>query len=967
MSILDGLNPEQLAAVLHDSGPQLVVAGAGTGKTQVITRRIAHLIDGGKAKPAQILALTFTEKAAREMQERLYELIGWQSLQVPVLTFHAFGAELLGRFASHIGRSVRGGLINDTQKTLLLQQHFNRVTLQYYGPQDDLYEFIEGVVAYIGQLQNAGIGPAAYSEYVAELRSTPGDVHPSEIDEQADLARLYTLYEEIKVETGSYDYSDQLNLPLEILRQRPNLAERLGQEYRYVLVDEYQDTNAVQDALLRMFVGPKGNIFAVGDDDQAIYGFRGAEIGNILAFSERYALGTPVVLVQNYRSGQAVLDAAYRLIQHNNPHRLEERLKLDKRLIASHDESIVSYVPYATSADEQAGVLADIKRRLEAGEPASSIAVLAATHAPLKALAKAMYRQGLPYAISTSVSIFEQPELLALWYLLKWLLLDVSEEAIGHVVLGPFVGWTSDEYREILEASQTQLISVEEAIRVSASPHAVALSAHLDEWRGWAKELSVGSLSFRLIFDTGLAQRWQEKALTSNRMIRVFEDLHRLLEQMQDFETVALAGDLATYMAAFPKPPALEVSEPLGDAQGVQLLTVHASKGLEFETVYLTSVTQRGWSAGRGMGRTVPAQLSKAQDLPPDHEFRRLMYVAVTRAKRELIVSAPVATAAGTKQQVSPFITEMLAEGAIVSTPVATFGGNPKEDMLSKLQQFYPMSEHLDQGRLPFEDADGWLNLSVTALGGYDFCPFEFYIQHVLKISQPMGPQLGFGSVLHRVFEIYYKTKLAGAEPQLTELQLLLDESWSSRGYNDMAAAEADRAVAHATLLRFYEREQLQPRVILGSEVPIRFEVPEAKLRLRGKIDALFGRDDGYEIRDFKTGRTKTDAEKLSKAAKTNFQLRSYALACEKLRGQAPSAVVLDYVVTMVEGEAQYSAAILRNHRDKLVDMADKIRNREFAPNPSAMHVCAAIKYYGTGEQDELRELTNDSAEATGE
>jgi len=354
MSILDGLNPEQLAAVQHDTGPQLVIAGAGTGKTQVITRRIAHLIAGGKAKPNQILALTFTEKAAREMQERLYELIGWESFQVPVLTFNAFGAELLGRFASHIGRSVRGGLLNDTQKTLLLQQHIERISFQYYGPQDDSYEFMSGVVAYIGQLQNAGVSAVAYNSFVADLRLNPGSNHPSDILEQEDLARLYTLYEELKVETGAYDYNDQLALPLEILRTRPNVAQRLQNEYRYVLVDEYQDTNTVQDALLRTFVGREGNIFAVGDDDQAIYGFRGAEINNILDFAKHYAVTDPAVLVRNYRSGQAVLDAAYRLIQHNNPHRLEENLGINKRLLALHDDSRVSFVGYGSGADEQA-------------------------------------------------------------------------------------------------------------------------------------------------------------------------------------------------------------------------------------------------------------------------------------------------------------------------------------------------------------------------------------------------------------------------------------------------------------------------------------------------------------------------------------------------------------------------------------------------------------------------------------
>lgn len=958
MSILEGLNPEQLAAVQHDTGPQLVIAGAGTGKTQVITRRIAHLIAGGKAKPTQILALTFTEKAAREMEERLYELIGWESFQVPVLTFNAFGAELLGRFGSHIGRSVRGGLLNDTQKTLLLQQHIARVEFEYYGPQDDLYEFLEGIVAYIGQLQNAGVSAADYSSYVADLRLNPGANHPSDTLEQVDLARLYTLYEELKVETGTYDYNDQLALPLAILRSRPNVAERLQNEYSYVLVDEYQDTNAVQDALLRTFVGREGNIFAVGDDDQAIYGFRGAEINNILAFAEHYAVKEPAVLVSNYRSGQAVLDAAYRLIQHNNPHRLEEKLGIDKRLLALHDDSRVSFVGYGSISDEQAGVLADIERRIAAGEAAGSIAVLAATHAPLKAMAKAMARRGVSYAISTTVSIFDQPELLALWYLLKWLLWEVSEEAVGHVIMGPFVGWTAEEYREILEQSRNELISVEEAVRRADTERAKLLGARLDAWRGWAKELTVSQLAFKLVFETGLAERWQKQGETSDRMIRVFGDLNRLFGHMQDFEPFGLSPTLASYMEAFPKPPALEVSEPLGDVEGVQLLTIHAAKGLEFETVYLVGCTQRSWSAGRGLGRVVPAELKKAQDLPPDHEFRRLMYVAVTRAKRELIVSAALATASGSKQLLSPFIGEMFEPAALAAGSTAAVElGSKMQNLMSKLQRFYPMSAQLGSNLLPFESADGWLDLSVTSLGGYDFCPYEFYIQHVLKISQPMGPQLGFGSVLHRMFEIYYKTKMAGEASTLEELNVALNEVWSSRGYNSAAESEVDLKIAQTTLVSFYERETTANRIIIGSEVPVRFEIPEAKLRLRGKIDALFACEDGFEIRDFKTGRGKTDAEKLSKAAKDNFQLRSYALAWEQLRGAAPSAVVLDYVVTMVEGEAALSPTILRNHRGKLADMADRIRQRDFAPNPSAMHECAAIRYFGTGEQEEQAEL----------
>jgi len=219
MDVLEGLNKEQLAAATHTEGPLLVVAGAGTGKTQVITRRIAYLIQSGKALPHQILALTFTEKAAREMEERLYELVGWQSFQVPVMTFNAFGAELLGRFSTHIGRSIRGGLINDTQKALLLHQHIGEIGLQYYGQQTDMFEFLEGVVAYIGELQNAAISVDQYQAYVSGIELA-GQHHPAEVAEQIDLLAMYRLYEKIKEQTGTYDYHDQIHLPVEILRAR---------------------------------------------------------------------------------------------------------------------------------------------------------------------------------------------------------------------------------------------------------------------------------------------------------------------------------------------------------------------------------------------------------------------------------------------------------------------------------------------------------------------------------------------------------------------------------------------------------------------------------------------------------------------------------------------------------------------------------------------------------------------------
>jgi DNA helicase-2/ATP-dependent DNA helicase PcrA len=958
--ILGGLNSEQREAVLHDRGPLLVVAGAGTGKTQVITRRIAYLISQQRARPDQILALTFTEKAAREMEERLYVLLGWQSFQVPVMTFNAFGAELLGRFASHIGRSVKGGLLNEMQKALLMVKHMDELDLKYYGFQADMFEFVESIVGYIGRLQNAGITPNGYEQFVKNLRTDPGDLNPLEIDEQEDLAVLYRLYDRLKQQTGTFDYHDQLSIPLEILKAHSNLVSRLRTEFTYVLVDEYQDTNSVQDELLRSFIEPNGNLFAVGDDDQAIYGFRGADINNILSFSQHFSVSTPAVLIQNYRSGQAVLDSAYRLIVHNNPDRLEAKYGINKQLKAQHDESVVSFRHYETGLDEQREVVAGIAERLACGDAPHSVSVLSATHAPLVAIAKLLRNKGLPYAISTTSNIFEQPEILGLWYLLKWIAMDIDETSMAHVFTGPYIKWTADQYRRLLEVSRNDLISIEEALRSQSSPASRRLCEQVDEWRGWAKDLPVSQLVFQLVFQNGHDVEWRRQAENSGRMVRVFEDLQRWLEQLQDFETVESNATLYDYLTIFPKPPALESSEPQGDSGGVQLLTVHAAKGLEFETVYLIGCTHRSWSKGRGsIGPDVPAGLANVNVLPPEHEYRRLMYVAATRARKNLLVSAPARTAGGARQMVSPLVEQLIGKEALqraAADQQQTGNEGKLAKVMSQLQQFYPLKEVAEGRKLPFETADGWLELSVTGLSNYEHCPFEFYLENVLQIRQPMGPQLAFGNLLHKTFELYYKARLAGTTATLDHLQGTIDEAWSDRGYERREVAENDRRLAKKTLERFYEREEQAQRHVLASEMPIKLVLPQAKLRVKGKIDAIFQTAGGVELRDFKTGRNKTDPEKLAKAAKTNFQLRTYALAYKSLQHQLPWSVVLDYVVTGVEGVAEFSGAILNNHMDKLVQLADKIRAGEFAPNASALHQCAAIKYYGSGEADELAE-----------
>ena len=963
MDILDGLNPEQRSAVEHVTGPLLVIAGAGTGKTQVITRRIARLLREGHAKPTQILALTFTEKAAQEMADRLNGLIGWDSFSVSVMTFNAFGSALLNEYAGHIGRSTRGGLINDTQKALLLQQRMGSLSLRYYGLQADMFEFAAKIIGYIGRLQNAGITPEDYRRYIDEISVDAGSLHQADVDEQHDLAVLYEAYELLKRETATFDYHDQLAIPLQILTAKPNIAGRLRERYPFVLVDEYQDTSPVQDGLLRCIVPKAGNLFAVGDDDQAIYGFRGADIANIMRFTEHFEVKAPLALIQNYRSGQPILDAAYRLIRHNDPERLESKLGINKQLVAQNGEASVSFRPYASPLEELEGVVTSITRDVAAGMAPGEIAILARSNAVLRTYARALRNREIPFAISTSVNIFEQRELKNLWYLLKWIGNKATEESISHLVMGPFFSWPAARWRRVVECASDNTVGNEAALHILAGDgdeEAAAVLRRLDIWRGWADEDTVSTLAYRLVFaspDDSHCLADILKASVSGgdiqvemRVMRVFDDLARFYGQIEDYMTVQelAAGDqmLPGYLARFPQPPALEVSETVGDQDGIQLLTVHASKGLEFDNVYVVNTTARSWSEPGSMGGLeIPQALSRPLDLPAVHEQRRLMYVAVTRARKALVVSAPVANAGGQRQAVSPLVGELLGHAPDIALFLPE-AGSKIDKMMQRLQRFYPLKSELP-ARLPFESADGWITLGVGALEQYDERPHDFYLEKVLKISRPFGPQLTFGAAIHGVIQLYYEGRLRGERVPDEELIARLGELWSDRGYENRELALQARERAEATIKRFSLREDRVMRAIRATEKSITLEIPEARLRLRGRMDATFDVEDGIEIRDFKTGTFKNQ-ETLPAKAKSSFQLRTYAVALEQLYGSAPAAVTLDFVVTGVEGSARLTPLILKNHRDKLVTLAERLRARDFAASDAtAFGEPAANRYYG--------------------
>jgi len=442
-ALLRGLNPEQRRAVTHGEGPLLVVAGAGTGKTQVITRRIAWLIATRRARPSEILALTFTDKAAAEMQVRVDQLVPYGYADAAISTFHAFGDRMIREFALELGRAPDARVLSRPEVVVFLREHLFDFELDRYRPLGDPTRFLDSLAALFSRCKDEDVSPARYLEYAERLAAharkpaaaladrgdsatdAERDAADAALEDglrQLELARAYGLYQDLLGRAGYLDFGDQVSLALRALRDSAAVRQEMQARFRYILVDEFQDTNRAQSELVALLAERHRNVTVVGDDDQSIYRFRGAAISNILEFRERYRQASLVVLRRNYRSLAPILDTAYRLVRHNDPDRLEVRSGIVKRLRAERardDAPAVRLEAFATGSDEADWVAADIARRIAEGARPRDHAVLVRTNAAADSILRSLNVAGIPWRFSGTSGLYGRPEVRILLAFLR--------------------------------------------------------------------------------------------------------------------------------------------------------------------------------------------------------------------------------------------------------------------------------------------------------------------------------------------------------------------------------------------------------------------------------------------------------------------------------------------------------------------------------------------------------------------
>lgn len=891
------LNKQQLEAVRHKTGPLLIIAGAGTGKTTVITERIKYLILNKLAKPEEVLALTFTEKAAREMEERVDLAMPYGYTQMWISTFHSFCDKILRREALHIGLDPKYKLTTEAEAIQLVRSNLFKFDLDYFRPLGNPNKFIVGMLQHFSRLQDESVTPSEYLQWSKKLKN----LDKIEIKKFRELAEAYRTYDELKIKEGYFDYGDLITKTLLLFRQRKNILQTYRNQFKYLLVDEFQDTNYAQNELVKMLANKDQNVTVVGDDDQSIYRFRGSSVSNIIQFRKSFPKTKIVVLTYNYRSTQEILDRSYDLIQHNNPDRLEVVEKVNKKLIAEVDDPTsrkasrgeeIIFLHTDRVENEAESVVSEIKK-LSKNYDFRDFAILVRANNHAEAFVRALSRQGIPHQFLGPGRLFKQPEIIDLVAYLK--VLYNFEDAVAFYRL-----LSIDQFeipiREIItlgNKARRSNISLFEAAEKEDAPEKIRnLTTLINRHLKLIKKETAGQLLYLFLQETGLLK----KLLTpdSPTAEKAAVNISKLFDKLKSYETdhedatVSAVVDWINLSAELGESP-LAADSDWTNVNAVNLLTVHSAKGLEFPVVFLVNlVAQRFPSSERREQIPIPDQLIK--EILPTGDFhleeeRRLFYVGMTRAKEKLYLTAADYYGEGKREKkLSPFIHEALGKEVGSSFAIAS------EDKQLSFTDFETKSK-------PFEVStkEGELHinyLSYSQIETFRVCPLHYKLKYIYKIPTPQLAAQSFGTSMHLALKDFYASE---KDKSLKNFLRLLKQDWISDGYQTKTHEEKMFKKGLMYLTDYY-KNQFDPKTksVMFEQV---FTLPiNPSLRIGGKIDRVDLLPDGkIEIIDYKTGANIPTQREIDK----DLQMTFYALAATSLTefpfGKKPEEIKLTF------------------------------------------------------------------------
>jgi DNA helicase-2/ATP-dependent DNA helicase PcrA len=921
-----GLNPEQAAACETLTGQLLVLAGPGTGKTRVITYRYMNLLQLPGVDTENIAVLTFTDKAAREMEERIAVLCGTGYRDLMVSTFHAFALAFL-REEGHrlpIPRQFRIAAEVDKWSTMcrVLERLRPEELYRLPRPRDvapDLLKLLE-------RAKQEMAGPDDYHRIATDM------VHEHRLgsDLHVQVAALYRAHQEEMAAAGMLDFDDIIYWSVRLLEQDQEVRERWRANVSHIMVDEFQDTNFSQLRLVELLAGEEGNVAVVGDDDQSIYKFRGASVANLRRFRKTYPGLRIVRLTTNYRSTQEVLAPAHRLVSHN-PERVAKEVQSDRTGPAARVYLAPDRNHEVAWAVERIVELISGPEKLAAGE----IAILLRTNAQLRAYARALQRAGIPYQLSGGRGFLDQPEIKDIRAVLQLLVNPDDNQAAARVLAMPGVGLAGAKILALTAAARRDEVPVEEALGRLAGveaeewTRAAGALALIRELRAESLRARADEVLFSALQGTGYVDVLDYPSEIQRRQAGAnIDKFVELCEAYCDNHPDATMAAFVDYLGAVEASQSEEAIPPIDTGtEAVHLMTVHKSKGLEFTAVFCPGLVEDRFPfKNPGEALPLPQELiveEVGSRDPRMAEERRLAFVALTRAKRHLFLSAAERYEGAKRWKPSRFLAEM----GFLPAPDGKVVEPPKAEPVPEVEVVAPS---VAQAALPMPHPEvPELSVSYSALDLYQQCPRAYQYRYVYRLPTRPSPEQQFGVAVHNALREILEGANDG-QPPLEVAQETFDRHFAAERFCDPVNADLWQARGRDFIAGLHRKGRLDGRV-LHSPPEQKFTLSMSGFRVQGRIDRIDRTPKGFRVIDYKTGEVKEDWQ-----LERDLQLGIYAIAVEQVFGLKPVTMAICYLEDATEIEVLKTTSQLQSDREVAEELAAGIMATDFTPAPSA-------------------------------
>jgi DNA helicase-2/ATP-dependent DNA helicase PcrA len=949
------ITKEQQTAIETNQGPLLIIAGAGSGKTTVIVKKIEYLLQNKVAQPEEILALTFTEKAACEMEERLDQILPYGFYNLTISTFHAFADQILKEKGSEIGLPINFKLMTEAEVILFFKKNLFLFNLDYYRPIGNPNKFIQAIIDHFYRLRDEDVSEKEYQQFV----KTNPNLSDEERKKYHELAFAYEQYQKLKIKEGYLDFADLIHYLLLLFRQRKNILQEYQNRFRYILVDEFQDTNFAQYQLIKLLAPAKNNpnLTVVGDDNQSIYKFRGASIANILNFFKDYPKANIVTLLKNFRSNQTILDTAYRLIKNNDPETLEARLKISKKLIAqkSDNQSAVNFYWGENINQECEFVAKKIESLTKENYRYCDIALLVRANNHAQPFINTFIRRGIPYQFLGPGILFKQPEVKDLIAYLKFLydiqdsvslfrILSMEVFSLNNKDLHLLISFSRQINQPLFQTIEIYLSFFQPSL---AQPEYEIYKKYLPLlkketgeklWQIYQiltrhlalmKKKSATALLYYFLEDSGYLQKLIAPKTEKEEKITL--NITKFFERIKEYENTHEDNSI-TAVVEF-----LEMSMELGESpfisrndienlNAVNILTVHSAKGLEFPVVFLVNLVN-GRFPTREKKETILIPQELIKELLPSGDYhlqeeRRLFYVGLTRAKDSVFLTAARFYGEGKRQtKISPFVIESLEKETLekiinkekeAKKQLSIFDFQPKEEKIITVSNLKK-------------------NFSFSQINVYQTCPLQYRYQYILNLPTAPQASASFGNTIHATLCQFYQEFKKNKEVDKSILLSLYEKNWIPVGYLSSTQEKKIKKEGEKILTDYLKKFHHKNLKIISLERPFKIKLKE-NIIITGKIDRVdIDKEGNIEIIDYKTG-AMPDEKKL----KNDLQLSIYALAVlsDPTLKTKLDKIILSYLYLQQSQKISFkkSLAEIEKTKESILDTVNQINQQKFLP-----------------------------------